>query len=511
MKRIPFGNLPSMSALFLDYVTDWNRVRHFYSRNYSLESITAFAKERPPLDAAHRSKLCAALSEQQKSWGGSTASVERLSAGAVAVITGQQPGLFSGPFYTILKAITVVKLARALEASGIAAVPVFWIAAEDHDHLEIQSTTIIDRESQLQNLAVDLSNAQSAPVGWLHLSNDVAATLTKCLASLPESEFQSGVRSILEKSYVPEVSPVDAFARMMTKLFEGTGLIFANPLHPELKNLAAPTLNEAARRNAEIRPAVLSRSRALSQAGYHEQVRVDGNFTGVFAYRGKSRQILRPEELSIDAVLSPGALLRPVVQDAIFPTAVFVAGPAEVAYFAQAAAVYETLNRPIPPVMPRISATVVEARVDRALRKYEMEFEDVLRGRDFLKRKAVTSLQGVELFDAVRDRIIAELESLRPAVIAVDPTLEGAIETSRQKIVHQVEGIRTKFINAEARRNETLERHLDAMVNSLFPEKKLQERVINVTSFLVRYGVSFISRLQEELSLDSREHQVIEI
>jgi uncharacterized protein YllA (UPF0747 family) len=210
-------------------------------------------------------------------------------------------------------------------------------------------------------------------------------------------------------------------------------------------------------------------------------------------------------------MLSPNALVRPAVQDSILPTAAFVAGPAEVAYFAQAVAVYDVLRRPVPPVVPRISASVVEARVDRALRKYDMDFLDVLRGRDYLKRKAVTSLHGAEIFDTARDRIVGELESLREAVRAVDPTLEGAIDTSRQKIVHQVEAIRTKFINAETRRNETLERHLEVIVNSLFPEKKLQERVINVTSLVARYGPGFIERLQAGVSLDSREHQLIEI
>ena len=511
MMRIPFGNLPSMSALFLDYVTDWNRVRNFYPQNYSLESIISFARRRPVLDAAHRGKLCAALSEQQKQWGGGSTSVERLEAGAVAVVAGQQPGLFTGPIYTILKAVTIVKLARALEKNGVSAVPVFWIAAEDHDHLEIQSTSILDRESQLQSVGVDLSNGESAPVGWLRLHDDVTPAISKCLTTLPESEFQADVRSLLEISYKPGVSPVDAFARIMAKLFEGTGLILANPLNAELKNLAAPTLTQAVRQNAEIRSAVLARSRALTEAGYHEQVKVDSNFTGLFAYRGKSRQALRPDELSTDSMLSPNALLRPAVQDTIFPTAVFVGGPAEIAYFAQAVAVYEALGRPVPPVFPRISATVVEARVARALRKYETEFTDVLRGRDFLTRKAVASVQGVEMFDALRDRIVGELEGMRPAVKTVDPTLDGAVDTAQQKMLHQVEALRTRFINAEARRNETLERHLDTIAHSLFPEKKLQERVINVTSFLVRYGLNFIGRLEEELNLDSREHQVIEV
>jgi uncharacterized protein YllA (UPF0747 family) len=511
MMRIPLGNLPSMSTLFLDYVSDWDRVRRFYAHSYSFESIIEFARNRPRLDPTHLTRLCTALSEQQKQWGSRSQHVKRLAEGAVAVVTGQQPGLFTGPAYSILKAITAIKLAAMLDENGVPAVPVFWIAAEDHDHLEIQSTAILNRESQLHNISVDLSNGESSPVGWLTLPESIPAVISECLNTLPESEFHSQVRSILEDSYRPGLSPVDAFARMMSKLFEGSSLILANPLDPELKSLAAPTLRDAVRKNAEIRSAVLARNRALSQAGYHEQVKVDTNFTGLFAYRGKARQALRPDELSMDAMLSPSALLRPAVQDAIFPTAVFVGGPAEIAYFGQAAAVYETLGRPIPPVFPRISATIVEARVARVLRKYDIAFSEVLRGREFMKRKAVASVQGVEMFDAFRDRIVTELNLLRPAVTAVDPTLEGAIGTSQQKMLHQVETLRTKFINAEARRNETLERQLDTVTNSLFPEKKLQERVINVTSFLIRYGLNFAARLEGELNLDSREHQVIEI
>jgi len=140
-----------------------------------------------------------------------------------------------------------------------------------------------------------------------------------------------------------------------------------------------------------------------------------------------------------------------------------------------------------------------------------MEFIDVFRGRDFMKRKAVASVQGVELFEQVRDRVTLELESLRPVLNAVDPTLAGALDTSRQKVLHQVEALRTRFINAEARRDETLERHLETIVNSIFPEKKFQERVTNVTSFLARYGLDFVGRLEESLSLDSCEHQVVEI
>jgi uncharacterized protein YllA (UPF0747 family) len=504
MMRVPFGSLPAMSALFLDYVTDWQRVREFYPQDYSIDSIAEFARRRAPLDAAHRERLCAALA-------GDSASIKKLGAGAVAVITGQQPGLFTGPNYTILKALTVIKLAKALDAKGVPAVPVFWVAAEDHDYQEIESTTVLDKESSLTNISVDLSNPDASPVGWLELRDDVNEGISKYLGSMPESEFQPEIRSIVEGSYRPGMSPADAFLKMLSKLFEGSGLILVNPLNPAIRELGRPTLLQAIRQNSEIRSAAIGRSRALSQKGYHEQVKVDGNFTGLFAYRGKSRQALRPDELHADLSLSANVLVRPAMQDAIFPTAAYIGGPAEVAYFAQAAAVYEVLKRPVPPVFPRISATILEPRIDRALRKYDLRLEDLFRGRDFIKRKAVAAVQGVELFDHVRDRLAAELESLRPALNAVDATLEGALDNSRQKVLHQVETLRTKFVNAEARRNDVLERHLDSTMNSLFPDKKLQERVLNISSFTSRYGIGFIRRLEAELDLDSREHQVIEI
>jgi uncharacterized protein YllA (UPF0747 family) len=343
------------------------------------------------------------------------------------------------------------------------------------------------------------------------LGNDVSEAISKLLASLPASEFQPQVRELLESSYTPGISPIAGFSRILEKIFEGSGLIIANPLQAELRELARPTLVEAVRKNSAIRSAVLARSRALSEAGYHEQVKVDSNFTGLFAYRGKSRQPLRPDELNEDLHLSANVLVRPAMQDALFPTAAYVGGPAEVAYFAQAGAVYEVLGRRVPPVFPRISATILETRITRALKKYDIEFLDVFRGRDFLRRKAVASVQGVEVFDKVRDAINAELDSLGPALTGVDATLMGALDTSRQKVLHQVETLRTKFVNAEARRNDTMERQLDGITNSLFPEKKLQERVINITSFLVRYGFGFTRQVEEALSLDSREHQVIEI
>jgi uncharacterized protein YllA (UPF0747 family) len=250
----------------------------------------------------------------------------------------------------------------------------------------------------------------------------------------------------------------------------------------------------------------------ISQAGYIEQVKVDSNFTGLFGLRGRSRQALKPADLTgAPAALSANVLLRPVLQDTIFPTVAFVAGPAEVSYLAQAAAVYEILDREMPPIFPRISATVVEPRVAKVLRKYGFTFLDVFEGKAHLKRKAMENVQGIELFQKVKAAVGDNVESLRATLNAVDPTLLGALDTARQKIVYQVETLETRFINAEAKRNDIMEKQLELIGHSLFPDKKLQERSLNITSFVARYGVAFVKQLEEQLALDSTQHQLIEI
>jgi uncharacterized protein YllA (UPF0747 family) len=284
-----------------------------------------------------------------------------------------------------------------------------------------------------------------------------------------------------------------------------------DPLHPELKKLTLPIMNEAVRHNSKIRAAAIERGKSLRDAGYHEQVKVDENYTGLFAFRGRARQALRPNEVSSDLSLSPNVLLRPVVQDTLFPTAAYIGGPAEVAYFAQAAVVYKALNCPMPPIFPRISATILEPRIERLLKKYGIGFPDVFQGREALKNKCVSAVYDVELFSRARGRIEEEMQSLRGILGSMDPTLLGALDTSMRKTVHQVESLRTRYINAASVRDEMLSRHLDGIGNSLFPDSKFQERMLNVTSFLSRYGTGLIRSLDESLSLDSTQHQLVEI
>jgi uncharacterized protein YllA (UPF0747 family) len=510
----PFNQVPDVSHLFLDYAQNWSSVASLYGSRYDFESVAAFARQcaRPPEAAMMR--LCDALGAQQDRFGGSRRGVDKLRNGAVAVITGQQAGLFSGPLYALYKAMTAIKLARALDEQGIPATPVFWIASEDHDHDEIRWATVLDRDGAPRRIEVDLSGNEAAPVGWTRYDESVGAAVAQLFEHVQESEFNGEIRKLLDETCMPGASPVDAFGRILARLFSHRDLTLVDPLDPPMKRLAEPALEEAVRRNEEVREAVRRQGRTIEQLGYHEQVRVTETFTGLFAYENGARRTLKPNELSsglAGLALSPNVLLRPVIQDTLFPTAAYVGGPAEIAYFAQASAVYRVMGRSMPPLVPRISATLVEPRIARALESYRLDPADAWQGREFLARKAGRTLEGATAFDRAHDAVSAAVESLRTTLVVVDPTLGGALDNSRQKMLHQVETLRTKYVQAEARRNEVMDRRLDAITNALYPEKKLQEREDKVLSFLCRYGLGAVGRIEAQLSMDAREHEFVGI
>lgn len=510
MKRIDFRGIPGCSALFLDYLYQFPKVAHFYSHAPTVESVAAFAKRRPKW---HSAELAEVLAEQQKQWGGNPDSVAPIADGAVAVITGQQAGLFTGPMFTILKAWSAILLSRKLNAMGVPALPVFWIASEDHDHDEIRRTEVLDADWQVRRVEVPLPNPASSPVGWLHFSAEIERVVDECTSALPASEFLPEVRELLRETHRIGDSPVHAFGRIMARIFSKTELVFADPLQPDLKKLAMPMLRRAADNAPEIRRRLGERGHQLREAGYHEQVLVSDDFTGLFRLSNNARVPYKPSDSDpIDhSCLSPNALLRPIIQDSLFSTAAYIAGPAEIAYFAQSNPLYELLDVPCPPVVPRISATVLDPSVSRSLAKYGLQVPDCWTTREILEARLARTIPGADVFDRTQASLAALLDALGPALSAADPTLMGALETARRKMQHQVRSLGTKFANANFRRSAMLTRHRDQLSNSIFPDRKLQERSLNVFSFIGRYGPAFISLLGEGLSLETVDHQVLEL
>jgi bacillithiol biosynthesis cysteine-adding enzyme BshC len=541
VETLAFDQIPQQSRLFLDYLRDPVALRRFYPEVVQFHSELPARAERVLANhKTDREALCDALAGMNRAWGAGDETFANISllreSDCLAVVSGQQAGLFTGPLYTIYKALSAIKLAACMTERGIKSVPVFWIATEDHDFEEVAAAEFINRDCTLSHVSVPVEvHAEGSPVGQVVLDDSINATFQSLLTALPQTEFTVDLEKLLRDAWQPGHRYGDAFARTMTTLMQRHGLILLDPLDSQLKKLAAPLYAEAARRAHEIAVAIAKRSRELEEAGYHAQVAPSENSFPLFRHdpsgarhalartaNGKYQTKEGGEEYSAeewaDLALreperfSPNVTLRAVVQDYLLPTVAYYGGAAEIAYFAQTAKVYRLLDRPATPILHRASMTMVEKHTWRTLERYEIGMTDFFAGFDHVIARVVEEHLGKKAsaaFDRTTGAVNTELDSLHKLLKNVDPTLADALETGRRKINYQIDGLRSRFHRAQVTRDEAVHRQLKRAFDLLYPEKTLQERRINVTSLLARHGRYVVDWVYDAINLGSNEHQIV--
>ena len=541
VETIPFDRIPNQSRLFLDYLKDPLALKHFYPGavrfHHELPQRTSEVLGAHKVD---RNRVCDALFRTNQVWGAGAETAKNIEllrdSDCLAVVSGQQAGLLTGPLYTIYKAVSAVKLAGCLSQRNTKAVPVFWIAAEDHDFIEVAKAEFINRDCLLDSVQVSTQlHNEGQPVGKVVLDQSIEAVISELIGRLPNSEFMPELEVILRNTWQAGRTYTEAFARTMTALLGRYGLVFLDPLDPILKELAAPLYSEAAKRGEEIAAAVAARSRELEAAGYHAQVMVTENSFPLFLhdadgarhaltrtesgkYRAKDSDAeYSGEELAELALaepqrFSPNVLLRAVVQDYLLPTVAYLGGSAEIAYFAQTAEVYRLLDRPVTPILPRSSLTMVESHTGRSLERYGLSLVDLFAGSEAVLSRVVEEHLGADTartFSDTEKNVNSELDRLGKKLKAIDPTLASALETGRRKINYQLDGLRTRFHRAQMARDEAAQRQLQRAFDQLYPEKSLQERHINITSLLARHGSYVIEWIYNAINLGSTDHHVV--
>jgi bacillithiol biosynthesis cysteine-adding enzyme BshC len=475
-----------------------------------------------------------------RKWGAGDATLKNIQllgeSDCVAVVSGQQAGLFSGPLYTIYKALSAVKLAECMTQRGVKTVPVFWIATEDHDFAEVAWAELINRDCGLEKVIAPKNlHKEGLPVGRVTLDASITAVIDSTLKLVPETEFTSDLEAILRDAYAPGRGYGEAFARLVSALTAKHGLIVLDPLDAELKKLAAKLYSDAARRAPEIAGAIAERSRELEAAGYHAQVTPSEHSFPLFLHdeeerrhaltrtaNGKYRTKNDGREYGAEEIadwalseperFSPNVTLRAVVQDYLLPTVAYYGGSAEIAYFAQTSEVYRLLNRPVTPILHRASITMVEKHTWRALERYELTLKDFFAGYDHVVANVVARYIGKETseaFDHTTDTFDHELDALQEKLRQVDPTLADALDKGRKKIQHQIEGLRGRFQRSQIARDEALRRQLERAFDLLYPEKNLQERRINITSLLARHGPYVVDWIFDAIDLGSNDHAIV--
>jgi len=540
---ISISELPGTTKLFRDFAEssaeDTRVLRKWYPHD---PFVMEWARHAPELSAEHRAKLADALRVQVTAFGGSDAAlanVEKLRNGAAAVVTGQQVALFGGPLLTLLKAATAVRKAQdATKAGGREHVPVFWLATEDHDLEEVDQVAFVTKQA-VETIKLELNANQPRPVGGIRV-DDGSGALAAALERASELLEWAPVADWLREFYAaPSATLASAFGKLLTRLFAKQGLVVMDASTREFHALGSPVLRKAIEQAEELEAALIARSKDLEDAGYHAQVNVEAGMSLVFLisaneageqvryslrrgaggeWKAGGKTYSTAELLAILANeperVSPNALLRAVFQDAILPTAAYVGGPAEIAYFAQSAAVYEKILGRVTPVLPRLSATLLEPAIAQVMAAHEISLPQVFEAKtaeELAVRLGARAMpiEGKRKLAAVGNAMDAELTALTEYMSAMSDDLGRAAGVSANKMRYQMNRLRRMAAAFEVQKEASLKKHATAIVLNVFPDGQLQERLLAGVGFVARHGDGLVEVLVEHAGLECPGHRVI--
>lgn len=546
LHSIDFREIPAdsggFSALFVDYASAYDRVAKYYNGNFKdLSDLRQVIDQvgRKPKD---RSTLVRVLSEQNREFHCSIKTLANIDLihedNTFAVVTGQQVGLLTGPLYTLYKIITVLKLTDRLNASlpEYRFVPIFWLEGEDHDFEEVNNVKVIDGENVPKKVEYLIGgkplDRNIGAVGEHQLDASIEVFFKHVDEALINTEFKQKLLETMSRYYQRGSTMNKAFVGLVNHFFENSGLIFLNPNSKHLKRLMSPIFQREVNEHPKVCQLVIDRSAELERR-YHAQVKAKpinlflfdsgGRYLiepheQDFALKGTRRSLTRDELRQIAGeapeLLSPNVVLRPICQDTVLPTAVYVGGPNEIAYFAQLKPVYEFYDVTMPILYPRASVTILEEKLEAILQKYGLQITNFFGNLETVLRtvsEQISDIKVDDLFQRVGGQVKESLNELKFGINSIDPTLLGALETTKSKIEFQLGLLKEKTINAQKKRNEIALRQVEKVANNLLPFGNLQEREINVIHFMNKYGLEFVKWLTQEVRIDLFKHQVIRL
>ncbi len=448
--------------------------------------------------------------------------------GGYVVTTGQQPGLYGGPLYSLYKGLTAIRLAETLEQRlGKPVLPVFWVASDDHDWDEANHTWLVGVDNELHRFELPTPDPErSPPLHRIELGAEADRVLDAFCAHLPETDFSAEYVELVRAGFASGSTLPQGFRALLDRLLGRHGMFFTDAADPVLKEHTRDLLMSELERAEELEGVLHATERDLDQAGYGVQATILEGGVNLFLegpagrerlYRDANGYRLRTSGTTLDAdavraaveadptSLSPNVMLRPVVESAFFPTLSYVAGPGEVAYFAELGAYFSAHGIEMPVVHPRWGVTVVETKIRKVLDKFGLEidalnrpFHEVASGfaRDEIPedvRAAVGKLRGA---------LGSGVGELQKAVTQVDPTLKGPVQTLRNQTFSALDDVEKKVMQALKRESEIALSQIEKAQLHLFPGGKPAERVQNPLYYLSRYGGSFLDDLLERFAVN---------
>jgi bacillithiol biosynthesis cysteine-adding enzyme BshC len=539
---IHYSDLPGFSNLFLDYISEFENVSKYYKRNvHSQSDYNDVFKDLEKKDRSVTSKTADIIKNQYSNLQPSKKTlhnIELLKANSTfAIVTGQQLGIFGGPLYTFYKTITAIKLCQQLKEQheNFNFVPVFWLESEDHDFDEVSSAVILGKENQLVELKYSdglEEDINRGPISKNVFNEDLNNVFNQLKENLRDTEFKKNVMGYIGNIYQKDKTFLQSFKELLFGIFDEYGLVILDPSDKELKELLKPVFQNELQNFRDHTNILVERSAELDDI-YHAQVKVkpinlflieeDERLSiepneNEFRLKGKRRKFTFDEIMALTnerpEKFSPNVLLRPICQDFLLPTACYVAGPGEVAYFAQLMPLYDLFDIPAPVIYPRSSVTIIEKGVKNIFEKFNLSYTDFLFEDNSVFSKVMDTISEVKIDSVFQDadkNIEIVFDNIRTYLFNVDKTLVDLAHKTQEKVLQNVDQLKNKAADAEKKKHDTVFRQLAKVSNILYPNQNLQEREINFLYFVNKYGFDFLKDLFNELTVSKFEHQVIEL
>lgn len=443
------------------------------------------------------------------------------------VTTGQQPGLFGGPLYSLYKALTAARLAEVLTAAlGRPVMPLFWVASEDHDWDEANHTHVIDEANQLRRIALGPGPVRARrPLGRIHLGQGIHDVVEELADCFPRNDFHAHYVELIRATFRPSATMASAFSDLMAELLRDTPVGLVDAADPALKQASRPLLRAEAEDPTTSEAAIRESCDELTRHGYHLQVPYIAGATNLFLDSAEGRDRLQHghgkfglrrsrRTISCGDILalidgqperiSPNVLLRPVVESFVFPTLAYVGGPGELAYFAQLGRLFARHGVGAPVAVPRGSLLALEAKVTRVIDKFGLQVDE-LRESDSLLGRFARDQVPEEASGAIgRWRVAVEscAADLTRISADIDPVLKGAVAKARNSGLAALGALEKKIVRAVKRRSETTWSQIAKARIHLWPADKPQDRILGPLQYLMRYGADFVAMARSEIRVE---------
>ncbi|MCB0742884.1 MAG: bacillithiol biosynthesis cysteine-adding enzyme BshC [Ignavibacteriae bacterium] len=536
---IDFAKIPGSAQLFLDYVNDFEKVKNYYNINFRDEDSykDVFEKIQNPNGSA----IAEIIKNQYKDFNYSDktkSNIELLKKeNTIAVFTGQQLGLMGGPLYTIYKIFTTIKLTEHLinNFKEFNFVPVFWMAGDDHDFEEIANVNIVNNENEIEKIIYSDGkepDENRGSVGNLKFEESINDFYLKIESTIRQTDFSKDFLKLTNHVLNPKLTLAESFFKLIFQIFDDTGLIIFNPQDKDVKKLLIPIFKKELLDFKTHTKDVLLASADLDE-NYHSQVKVKpiniflSDETGrhliepvddEYRLKGKRKRITKEDMLKMleekPECFSANVLLRPICEDYLFPTGFYIAGPGEVSYYAQAIPLYKHFDLQHPFVFPRASATILESNIAKILMKYNLSTSQFFKPLQELKDEVLNSVSenSVEsIFNSATSQLDETFAQLANSLEAFDKTLSNSTKNSAEKIIHQLEILKTKSLKAQEVKFDATVRQITKARNSVYPNDNLQERELCIINFVNKYGFDFFDWLYNELDIHEFKHQILEL